>query len=283
MTAAGRLAATSWPVRIAIALGVLLVASVAFLWFKLQDANAAQAKAALAEANAVAYADSTRELKKVITAQGDTLRTFSRLVIQQQQQQDDIDRVIGQTRISLARVEARLKTLNVHDIAGTPTTETASGARSGSFDYREIPFTVHGVVTLPRPPGLLILDTLRISVDTIPLAVRQSCAEPNEHGIRYATVSVSGPSWAPVAVRQAEQDPGLCRSPAIENQNARDALAHDRRARISLQVGAGAGVPVAPLVPATSFSIRPAWLVYAGVGISKPIPLPSWLSWIPGS
>lgn len=197
-----------------------LVASLG-IWGSCKSLEAKHAKeraaeAALDRSNAMAAADSSRQLAgKVQALLGDSLQAVQRLALQQQQKADALDRALQLERIAAAGLRATIRKLEA-SIAGAPVLEdTATKTRTGSFDYREPPYTIVARVTLPPPPAAGRLQ-LSVVLDPVPLQLRLGCGPPDVHGIRPASATLTGPPWATLELGAVEQSPDLCKSPALK-------------------------------------------------------------------
>lgn len=227
---------------------------------RLHAAQTAQAQAALEASNLRATADTTREVYR------DSIRTIvQRLALQQPQKPDSIDRMLRTQRIALDELRASIRVLSARVTSTTPVTIDAADVRHGTFDVRQEPYTAHAEVSLPAT-GLGAID-LRVTLDTMPLSLRLGCGPANADGIRAASAAVTAPSWATVTLSRVEQDPGLCRSPALE----RAAVRADSRMRLAIVGGYGAGLVDGRIVPTP----------FVGLALSRPIAVPRWVPWLP--
>jgi hypothetical protein len=245
---------------IAIAFVIMLVVIIGLMW-ELNTARGADARAALAESQARAKADTTRMLR-------DSLG-FQRLVIQQVQKSDAYDQELGEMRRALLQLGVLIATKSVTNReASSATTETASGARLGVFDVRQEPYTMHAVVTLPAPPAKGAIDA-SFALDPLGLSARLGCtSKVNTLGMRDALLTVkpvrpgtdSLVSWAKISIDHVEQDPSVCPSPVLQKD-----LSADDRSRLALVFGYGFTYP------------SPATRAFVGIAISKPLPCPALL------
>jgi hypothetical protein len=260
--------ATAERVSIYVLLFVATFAILSALWYgdKYRHVTADYARTSLELSNTRAAAETTR----VHTIDSVT-RVFDKGVIQTPQSADAVDRALRQTRTALDSMRAVIRALSVRTTSTgdvtTATTATGDTVRRATFDVREPPYTARAAVELPaRGRGSIDLS---VALDTIPLTVRPSCGAADATGIRPARVSVSAPPWATVMLARVEQDPDVCRSPALE-QAAADATAkHDRRVRLALVAGYGVTVGTVP--------VRVGQGAFVGVAFAKPIPLPRWI------
>lgn len=234
-----------------IASGFAALVIVALVW-RLNAAQGAQAEAARLESVARARADTTRMLR-------DSLG-FQRLVIQQTQRRDDVDRALDEMRRALVTLSIAVATREVRNTpASAPTTETAGGVRHATFDARTTPYTVHAEVSVPPPPAPANLDLLRVSTDPFTFDARLGCTNKvNALGMRDAMLTLTNlPEWAKPTIAHVEQDPSVCPSPVLERDKS-----GDDRSRLALSLGGGYTFP------------QPAGRLFVGLTISKPIPCP---------
>jgi hypothetical protein len=187
----------------------ILGGAVAIQTHRLHAEQSAHAKAALEASNLKATADTTREIYR------DSLTVIrQRLALQVLQRPDSLDRMLRTQRIALEDLRASITALSARVASTTPVTVDAADVRHGTFDVRDVPYTAHAEVSLPAR-GLGDID-LHVALDTMPLSLRLGCGPANSDGIRAASAAVTAPSWATVTLSRVEQDPGLCRSPALE-------------------------------------------------------------------
>jgi hypothetical protein len=238
--------------KVALVLSAVAALAIVFLLWRLDAAQGAEAKAALAESQARAKSDTTRMLR-------DSLG-FQRLVIQQTQRGDATDQQLGEIRRALLQLAVTVATRSAQNVpASGPTTQNAAGDRHGDFHTRLEPYTVDAGVTLPTPPAPGRLDSIRIALDPIGLSARLGCTEkPNALGMRDAMLTVQAPPWAKVGINHVEQDPSVCPSPVLMKDKS-----GDDRSRLALSIGYGYTFP------------QPAARAFVGVTISKPVPCPA--------
>jgi len=258
MTLRDRISALPLVTRVlAGALIVLVIIVIVLLWQN-GSLRGAEAKAALAATNEKALRDSTRKLTDIVTKQGETLSVYQRLALQQEQKSDAIDKQLDEMRRALLQFSVAIVQRTVRNAEGTPTTETAEGARKATFDVRTEPYTLHERVTLPKPPAKGMIDSLAIALDRLDLAARLGCTNKvNALGMRDAQLTVTGPTWASVAISHVEQDPSVCPSPVLQRD-----LSADDRSRLAIYLGGGYSFP-------QGFSAQ------LGLGIAKPLPCPA--------
>jgi hypothetical protein len=254
----------SWLVRIAALVAV--VATLAALWFVhlWRNEQAAHAKAALDASNAIARADTTREVYR-----DSVTRIVERLAVQSTTEAANttaIDRVLHRTQLALDSLSARVRSIDVSARSSGDVTTSADDVRHGAFVVDSTPFHVRADVALPRTgPGTI---QLAASLDPIPIGVRQLCGTPDANGIRPATVSATGPSWATIQLAHVEQDAGACRSPALTGAST------DGRLRLAIVAGYGETFGFPFVSPSANGAERRAFL---GIALAKTIPLPRWL------
>lgn len=240
---------------------VIAVAVLGIRGCQLDRARAAAGKAGLEADTLRASLDSTRV---VAIGVADSLRAVQRQVIQVKAEKDDTDKRLGLERIARAQLTAQVQRLEVIVNSSAPVTESAEGVRSAKFVVDSAPYFVTATVDLARPPGVGTI-ALSVNLDPINLEARQGCGPANAAGIRSAFLTVIGPTWATVNLERVEQDPGLCRSPALEPVHG-DGRAWWRKAidrvGVSAGLGATAGVGIDGK-PSTAFGLT----IVAGVKV----------------
>jgi hypothetical protein len=238
--------------KVALVLSAVAALVIVFLLWRLDAAQGAEARAALAESVARAKADTTRMLR-------DSLG-FQRLVIQQTQKSDAVDRELDEMRRALVSLSIAVATREVRNApASAPTTETAGGIRHSTFDVRTEPYTVHAEVSVPPPPAPGVMDLLRVSTDPFNMGARLGCTNKvNPLGMRDAMLTLTDlPAWVKPTITHVEQDPAVCPSPVLQRD-----VSGDDRTRWALVAGYGATYP------------SPAARGFVGLALSKPIPCP---------
>ncbi len=198
-----------------------LLLALAIGWGALQTVKASNAReraaqAALRATNEAAAHDSTRKLAgKVAELLGDSLQAVQRLVLQQQQRGDQLDRALGLERIAAAGLRVRIRDLEA-TIAGTPVHEdSGTKVRRSDFTLRQPPYLITATAILPPPPALGSLIA-RVQLDSIRLGLRLGCGKADKDGIRPAAATVTGPPWAELTITAVEQSEDLCQSPALK-------------------------------------------------------------------
>lgn len=260
MTVREKLAALPLVTKVLAGVLVVLVIIIIVLMWRVGGLQGAEAKAALAATNEKALRDSTRKLADIVTKQGETLSVYQRLSLQQEQKSDAVDRQLDEMRRALLQFSVAIVQRTVRNAEGTPTTETAEGARKATFDVRSEPYTLHERVTLPKPPAKGVIDSLAIALDRLDLAARLGCTNKvNALGMRDAQLTVTGPTWAAVAISHVEQDPAVCPSPVLQKD-----LSADDRSRWSIYLGGG-------------YSFPQGVSAQLGLGLAKPLPCPAFL------
>lgn len=191
---------------------VLFAAVLGIRGCQLDTARKAAGKAGLEADTLRAHLDTTRV---VAIGLGDSLRTVQRQAVQVKAERDALDNALQLERMATAKLTVQVERLALILDSSAPVTETAEGVRTAAFVVDSQPFFVEARVSLPRPPGAGSI-ALTVTLDPIPLEARQGCSDANAAGIRSAFLTVTGPKWAQVSLDRVEQDPGLCRSPALE-------------------------------------------------------------------
>lgn len=268
-----------------VAIVTYVTLSLALTVHRMHDAQAAQARAALDAVNARARAETTR-----VVLSDSVRRVVDRAAVQLAQRPDAVDRAIGGQRVAIDSLRAVIAGLHVTGARSSgnvtlvtpprlpgdtmtlraPTTPADSGSamvRRATFDVRQAPYTAHAVVELPAA-GRGSID-LSVQLDTLALTVRASCGDVDANGVRPARVAVAGPPWAVVQLARVEQDPDVCRSPALEHAKGIAAARSDRRVRLALVAGYGY------TFAASTRTAEPRGFV--GVALALPVPLPRWL------
>lgn len=238
---------------------LLVMVVVGILAIQQHRANEAEERAstaALALANMAAERDSTRAAALTTQAAtkllGDSLRLVERRVLQAAQRGDAIDRALGRERHGRYLLSTTLDSLQsvARSVARFDSTHATWQAR---FDLREAPYTIGADVVFPTPPDSARI-TLSIALDPIHVDARVMCSDPNEHGIKTASIVASSPNWATVQFDRVEQSPDICAS----RVPIRERPIHRRIAFKRLVIGAGRVL---------QFDGRSAWGVFIGSGI----------------
>lgn len=205
-------------------LSLALAATVAVEESRIGSARADNAQLALNASNITAAQDSTREItatnRQLRTELGDSVRVFQKRVVQIQQRADASDRAVeAERRGRYAFIMYADSLLRTQSGSGV-TEDSTTRIRRASFDVRQAPYTVTAAVELPPAPDTARLE-LRVALDPIPVVARLSCAPPNEHGIRSASIEAQTPAWAHVRFDDVQQSPDLCASPALAGSGRR--------------------------------------------------------------
>jgi hypothetical protein len=229
----------------------------------LASARAEVARAAFAAANARALADTTRDVardnKAIAAMLGDSLRMAQRQVQQVAQTRDSVDTALGLERTARYGAEASVDSLQQVLVASRSVSagDSAKGAgetRHFTFALRQAPYTIAAHVEVPPS-----LDTARLSLqialDSASVRVRLSCAKPNEHGVRAASIEAVTPAWVHVRLDAVEQAPELCASPALAPRAPGRPFVQFRK----LMLGAGRIVPV---------NGTAGWGLFVGAGLA---------------
>jgi hypothetical protein len=247
-----------WGLIVLGAITLLMAAWGVYMYRKYTRLQDAHATTSLDLTNARAASDTTRFIQL-----RDSVTVYQKLAIQERLAKDDIDKQLGLQRIALQQLTATVRGLQVRAGSTDTVYETAEGLRRATFDVREVPYTARAEVALPAT-GRGTID-LSVKIDPIPLTARPACSEPDERGIRSASLSVQTPPWAVVRIDSVVQDPSLCRSPAIERRDARSDAKRDQRPRLAVVAGYGV----------TLFQLEQR--AFIGLAVAQPIPLPRWL------
>lgn len=193
-----------------IVVGVLL-AALGVQSCRVRQAEQRAAEYALRADSVEAAADSTRVIStQALAVLGDSLRGVERRVVQEQQRADGLDRALGRERIARAGLGVVVDSLRSVVLAIQDTISEAG--RHIVFHIDTVPFSGTAEVTVP-PVATPTLD-LRLAVAPIPLQLRLGCGDA-VNGIRPATATAIGPTWATLTLDSLSQSPDLCRSPAL--------------------------------------------------------------------
>jgi hypothetical protein len=181
---------------------------------RLERQRARTTAVALQLENAVAARDSTRNVAlengTVAHLLGDSLRLVEKRVVQIAQTADVLDDVLHRERVAKYALNATIDSLR-QSAAAVTTTLPQGDTRAATFNVRQEPFTVNAQVDMPPPPDSATL-TLRIHVDPLNVQARVTCSEPNQWGVRSASVGTIAPPWVDVRLGQVEQSPEVCSS-----------------------------------------------------------------------
>ncbi len=153
--------------------------------------------------------DTTRLIEVVPSSDSissDSALVWQRRAVQAAQRADALDRALGEARMARATVQVATAGLDTAVVVPVPGTTQV---------IRQAPYTL----AIEGSPGVR-LDTaasirLRVTTDTLTLDVRVGCGVASHLGVRPASVSVSAPTWAHVALNQVEQDPLVCNATAL--------------------------------------------------------------------
>jgi hypothetical protein len=214
---------------------------------------------ALQAANTAAERDSTRDValtaRKVARMLGDSLRIAERLVVQEAQRTDALDKALGHERRAKYALAATVDSLS-RAVASAPVANDTDDVRRARFDLRRAPYTIGADVMIPAPPDLARME-VDVTLDSIPVDLRLGCGAPNADGIRSATVDAITPRWATVRLHRLEQVPELCASPALTSAAKR---AERQFAFTPLTAGFGRTL---------SLDGRWSWALFLGGGFSS--------------
>lgn len=208
---------------------VALLATVAVQRHQLHALEANSAQLALRVTNDSARLDSTVKVSatndRLRKALGDSVAMFRRLVVQVAQQSDAVDKALSLERRGKYDLGLTVDSLRTRIASiGAVVSDSGDHIRRAEFDVRQPPYTVHASVDVPHAPDTAHAD-LRIALDPIPVVVRLSCAAPNAHGIRPASIEAQTPAWASVNFTDVQQSPDLCASPALTHAATRSLVA----------------------------------------------------------
>lgn len=134
-----------------------------------------------------------------------------------------------QHRVNAERARAAEAALRFTNLAA----DSARSTRGATFELREEPYTISASVEMPPPPDSATLS-IRVALDPIHIDARLSCAAPDDHGIRSASIAAASPKWASVRFDRVEQSAELCASPALTPASHRSFIEFRR-----LMIGVG--------------------------------------------
>jgi hypothetical protein len=179
---------------------------------RLNDADAATAKTALAYQNERAAHDSTRavlgrDLDKIREALHDTVNVYQRLATQETLKQSAVDKVLGQQSKAIADLAIAIKGLRTSGQT-TPVTTDSADVRHAFFSKDSVPYHVRASVWLPKPPlaGNWNLD---ITLDHARVQPLIACG-PATRGVREARVTLITDPWLTADVTSAKFDTEVC-------------------------------------------------------------------------
>lgn len=221
---------------------VALAATIRIEEGRLDHLRQRAATSALAASNAAAARDTTREV-----VLGDGRRVAERRVEQVTPRTYGTRWAPGIAHLARYVVRGTIDTLHA-----SATADSAGLPRGEHFHVRQAPYTVDADVTGARADSARL--ALTVTLDTLSLEARVRCAAPDADGIREATIAVTGPAWAHVQLGRVEQDPALCRSPALASRPP-----------------GRAALRFAPLVLGVGRSLGPhgagPWALFIGAGV----------------
>lgn len=169
----------------------------------------------LAAANDTARRDTTR----VIYTADTTAAIVARLMLQEHQRSDDVDRALRQVRVMTADLRVLVAALSVKQASTGDVTRGAGDTLRGHFDVRQPPYTVAADVALPQQ-GRGVL-ALHVKMDAAALAVHVGCSTAvRPGGVRDAQLTVRTDSWLTVTAPQVTQDAQVC-SPGTKQPDER--------------------------------------------------------------
>jgi hypothetical protein len=219
---------------------MLLVAVVRVAEGRVMQARQRVVGYALQTANAHAQDDSSRRIRDlnadVAHLLRDSLQLVERLVVQRTQKQDELDRLLRRERRARYGLIAHADSLAA--IAGgaavTEKADSSAAVRRATFRIRQAPYTLSADVVLPAAPDTGAMS-VHIALDALHIETRIGCAPPNVDGIREASVTATGPTWANIRLDRVEQSPELCVSPVTVRPRA----AHSWLGGVPVVIGAG--------------------------------------------
>ena len=191
-------------------ISVVAAAIILVLSWQLHKAHAEQERLALAESNARAAADVTRQVSaKAQKVLGDSLAAVERLVVQKEIKQDALDVVLNRVAVLTTRLDATIASLNVKNRPGTTVVVDSKDVRSSTFKVDSTPYHVVASVRMPPPPAPGAID-LAVRMDTIFMRPRLQCG-PAVNGIHPATILVETPTWLTNArITDSQVSPSAC-------------------------------------------------------------------------
>jgi hypothetical protein len=212
------------------------------------------AAAMLAAANFAAERDTPRNPgardARLSALLADSLRVVEKLVVQQTQRSDAVDRALNRER--RPRYQVGVSVDSLREMVAAAKTEPAATIARADFEVRRPAFTISAEGEIPPHPDSARMD-IRLALDPIPVDARVSCEAPNDLGIRAADVATVSPPWAEVRFGRLQQSPELCASPApTPTQPTREHLPP----RLVVGVGRSFGLDG-----------RAAWAWFLGAGI----------------
>ena len=233
------------------ALTLVLVGTVAMLQRDRLAVRRRYAAAALRADSLEAAADTTRAV--ALRTLGDSQRAWQRRAVQRPQPSDALDRELRLQRVALTELHAEVRGLRAELASRDTVGEDSLGVRRATFAVDSTPYRGSVNVALPASGGRGSLR-LDLRIDPAPIGLRVGCGPANADGIRPAAVTATGPRWLSVTLDRVEQEPGLCRSPALEPARRRwfdrvgiwagygATATPGGEVRHGVQIGAGLGV-----------------------------------------
>lgn len=224
------------------------------LQYQLAAARAAETQMALDIANANARADVSHPVllsrQQELAILGDSLRAVTKLAEQVPLLRGALDKAMGQIPRATASLRAEIAELKARVQTGAPVTADSQDVRHGTFDVRQVPFTVRVEAELPPPPARGTA-AVQVAVDEARVAARLTCSDRAAHGVRAASVTLTTPTWLHATIDQVQQDPQVCGAltPAPVRASWRPAIVF------------GAGISVGA-------SFKPLRAAFVGVGWS---------------
>lgn len=172
--------------------------------YRLHHAQQQLHDAALVNANDSARHDTTR-----VVARDSTGVVIARLLLQEHQRSDDLDKALNQLRTMTADLRVQVATLAAHQGSSADVARGPGDTLRAHFDVRQVPYTASADVALP-PVGRGALD-LRVAIDAATLAVHVGCSTAvRPGGVRDAQLTVHSDAWLTVSATRVTQDPQVC-------------------------------------------------------------------------
>lgn len=139
-----------------------------------------------------------------------TLLGYHRLIIQQVQREDSVDRELRQSRVLVGTLTAQLAGRKAQ-VDGLTVVLGDSSTRVSGFVIDEAPMHMQLRVISPVPPNIPTAQ-YSIAYDPVPMSFRIGCGNeyvPNTK-LRAATMTVSGPPWMTVQLGEIAQEESVC-------------------------------------------------------------------------
>lgn len=205
-------------------IGVAAICSwIGALRYQLAMAHAAETQMALDVENAKARADQSHkvQLSALQRAQilGDSLDAVTKLAEQVPLLRDALDKATKQLPRVTASLRAEIAGLQARVQTSAPVASDSQDVRHGTFDVRQIPFTVHVETELPPPPARGTA-AVQVAVDEAHVGARLSCSTHANHGVRAASLTLVTPIWLRATIDSVRQDPAVCGAVGEEKKSS---------------------------------------------------------------